>query len=181
MIFSPADAQGLHMPHADPLVIHMQIGTKRVRRVLVDTGSSVDILYWEAFEQLGIFPSTLKPYLGKLVGFSGHEVDVAGTIELLLTLGEGPTRRAEFVEFTVVRLPSVYNAIMGRASLSRFQAVVSIYHFKLKFPTEGGIGEADGRQGEGRACYVSSLKSTAGSRVCCIEGKGNSKMKTSSR
>ena len=67
----------MRMPHSDPLVIHAQIATKTVKRVFIDTGSSVDILAWEAFLQLGVSATALKPYSGTLVAFSGDEIPVA--------------------------------------------------------------------------------------------------------
>ena len=85
--------------------------------MLVDTRASVDILYWDAFVQLGLPPAILQPYPGKLVSFSGDEVDVAGVIALPMTIGEGEVTRTEDIEFTVVRLLSTYNMIMGRVSL----------------------------------------------------------------
>ena len=69
---------------------------------------------------------------------------MAGLIDLWMTLGTGSTRRTEMVEFTVVRLPSVWNAIIRRVSLMKFQAVVSIYYLKMKFPVDGGVGEVKG-------------------------------------
>ena len=157
--FGSRDAEGVRLPHADPLVVHLQISTKMVKRILVDTGASVDILSWDAFNQLAISPNMLKPYQGKLITFAGDEVDVAGLVELQVTMGEIPRRRAEFIEFTVVRCPTTYNAIMGRASLVKFQAVISLYHLKLKFPTSAGVGEVRGLQEEARSCYLVASKS----------------------
>ena len=47
--FSEDDAQRLHHPHDDALVVSLQIGDYNMHRVLVDNGSSVDILYYPAF------------------------------------------------------------------------------------------------------------------------------------
>ena len=51
----------------------------------------------------------LKPHPGKLITFSGEEVEVAGLITLKVTLGTNPIKRMEEVEFTVVRMPFSYN------------------------------------------------------------------------
>ncbi|KAK4397664.1 hypothetical protein Sango_1241900 [Sesamum angolense] len=56
------------------------------------------------------------------------------TISLSLSLGTEPTRRTRMVRFLVVDMPSAYNLILGRLALNTFQAVVSTYHMKLKFP-----------------------------------------------
>ncbi|XP_075657323.1 uncharacterized protein LOC142627360 [Castanea sativa] len=52
--FSEEDARRLHHPHDDALVITIQAGDYNIHRVLVDNGSSADILYYPAFQQMGI-------------------------------------------------------------------------------------------------------------------------------
>ena len=49
IIFSDQDLEMIKLPHADPLIIKLWIGDAMVSRVLVDGGSSSDILLWEAF------------------------------------------------------------------------------------------------------------------------------------
>ncbi|KAL0295006.1 UNVERIFIED_CONTAM: protein DETOXIFICATION 34 [Sesamum angustifolium] len=57
-------------------------------------------------------------------------------------LGTRPPRWTYFLEFLVVDTPSAYNAILGRPILNAFQAVISTYDMKIKFPTIGGFGIA---------------------------------------
>ncbi|MCI20267.1 hypothetical protein A2U01_0041429, partial [Trifolium medium] len=53
------------MPHDDdPLVIQVQILNCDVKMVLIDSGSSADILYWEAFKAMQLSDEQLKPYSG---------------------------------------------------------------------------------------------------------------------
>ena len=66
----------------DPLVIHVQLGSKVVSRVLVDSGSSSDILYWDAFQKLGFEQNNLRPTTCTLVGFGGERVKALGVITL---------------------------------------------------------------------------------------------------
>ena len=47
--FSEEDARLLHHPHDDALVVSIHVGDYNVHRVLVDNGSSADILYYTAF------------------------------------------------------------------------------------------------------------------------------------
>ncbi|KAL0288468.1 UNVERIFIED_CONTAM: Transposon Ty3-G Gag-Pol polyprotein [Sesamum radiatum] len=44
----------------------------------------------------------------------------------------------------VVDIPSAYNVILGRLTLNAFQAVISTYHMKIKFPAPGGVGKVQG-------------------------------------
>ena len=52
--FSEEDARRLHHPHDDALVVSIRIEDYNMHRVLVDNGSSTDILYYPAFQQMGI-------------------------------------------------------------------------------------------------------------------------------
>ncbi|XP_021603120.1 uncharacterized protein LOC110608215 [Manihot esculenta] len=47
--FSPEDAQGVQMPHDDALVIKVVIHNYRVKKVLVDNGSKVNLLPYRVF------------------------------------------------------------------------------------------------------------------------------------
>ena len=47
--FTDTDAERVHHPHDDAIVITLLIADYTTRRVLVDNGSSVDILYYPAF------------------------------------------------------------------------------------------------------------------------------------
>ena len=47
--FTGEDARRLHHPHDDAIVITLTIANYTTRRVLVDNGSSADILYYLAF------------------------------------------------------------------------------------------------------------------------------------
>ena len=47
--FSEEDARRLHHPHDDAVVISIQVEDYNTYHVLVDNGSSVDILYYPAF------------------------------------------------------------------------------------------------------------------------------------
>ena len=69
--FSEDDARRLHHPHDDALVVSLQIGDYNMHRVLVDNGSSVDILYYPAFQQIRIDKERLTPTNAPLVGFGG--------------------------------------------------------------------------------------------------------------
>ena len=52
--FSEEDARRLHHPYDDALVVSIRMGDYNTHRVLVDYGSSADILYYPAFQQMMI-------------------------------------------------------------------------------------------------------------------------------
>ena len=48
--FLEEDTQRLHHPHDDVLIVSIRVGNYNTYRVLVDNGSSADILYYLAFQ-----------------------------------------------------------------------------------------------------------------------------------
>jgi hypothetical protein len=54
LTFSEEDAQGVVMSHDDALVVTLMVANHGIHRILVDNGGSIDILYWPAFQQMGI-------------------------------------------------------------------------------------------------------------------------------
>ena len=51
--FSDFDMEGCKHPHEDPLVIKAIVANKTIHRVLVDNGSSADIIFASAFNKMG--------------------------------------------------------------------------------------------------------------------------------
>lgn len=47
--FSSADRYDVVKPHADPLVVTALMSSFKIQRMLVDIGSSEDVLFWDAF------------------------------------------------------------------------------------------------------------------------------------
>ena len=88
--FSDSDLEGFQHPHDDPLVVRAIVANKTVHRVLVDNGSSADIIFASAFDKMGIEREKLEPVNTHLRGFSGEKVLPLGSIQLVLTLGEPP-------------------------------------------------------------------------------------------
>ena len=52
--FSEEDARRLHHPHDDAIVVSIRVGDYNTHRVLIDNGSSANILYYSAFQQIRI-------------------------------------------------------------------------------------------------------------------------------
>ncbi|KAK3038717.1 hypothetical protein RJ639_028324 [Escallonia herrerae] len=157
--FSDEDSKDIKTPHDDPLVITIKAGKFDVKRVLIDNGSSAEIFFYDAFKKMNIPTDHLRKMDTPLYGFSNHPVAAEGIITLPVAIGT-PSAQANFMlDFVVVKVPSAYNAILGRPALNQLQAVVSTYHLKMKFPTEHGIGEVKGGQTTAHQHYVTLCRS----------------------
>ncbi|GMN46311.1 hypothetical protein TIFTF001_015481 [Ficus carica] len=134
--FTDDEADRLLHPHNDALIGEIRVAGNVIRRVLIDNGSSTDIMFMDAFLRLKIEGAALTPARTPLYGFSGECVQAAGTVSFPVTIGDGPERVTRMIEFIVVDLPSVYNVILGKPTLNAIKAVISTYHRAIKFPTE---------------------------------------------
>ncbi|GKV37979.1 hypothetical protein SLEP1_g45937 [Rubroshorea leprosula] len=149
--FSPADykrADGepdVMMPHADPFVATVHIGNHNINKVFIDTGSSLDILYWSCFQKMQLNLSSLQKYEGPIYGFDNQPILVEGVITLPIYVGSEPRFRMASVSFLVVKMESAFNAILGRATLACYQdtfkkveLAVAPRGFKSSRPTQHG-------------------------------------------
>ena len=166
--FSKEDTRRLHHPHDDALVVSVQVRDYNVHRMLVDNGSSTDILYYPAFQQMGINRARLTPTNAPLVSFGGTRVLPLGTITLSMTVGDYPQQITQDVTFLVVDCSSAYNGILGRPTLNSWKVATSTYHLMIKFPTEYGIGELQGDQVATRECYIAMLEMEDHQQTMCI-------------
>ncbi|XP_042437098.1 uncharacterized protein LOC122023071 [Zingiber officinale] len=156
--FGPQDLEGLELPHDDALIIKAVIANRRVARVFVDTGSSINVLFISAFEEMQIDASELQPVATSLYGFTGNEVKTMGQIKLAISLGSEPLIRTRRSTFIVVDSPSSYNVILGRLALHEFRVAVFIFHQKIKFPVGEQVSEVRGEQKVSRRCYIDMVK-----------------------
>ena len=153
--------EGCQHPHDDPLVIRAIVANKTVHRVLVDNGSTTDIIFALAFDKMGIRREKLEPVNAHLRGFSKERVLLLGSIQLVLTLGDPQCQATMVVRFLIVDAPSAYNILLGRPYLNAIRAVPSAYHMVIKFPIANGVGMIRGDQRVARECYSTSMKQKA--------------------
>ena len=84
-----------------------------MHRVFVNNGSLADILYYPAFQQMGIGRERLIPTNAPLVEFDGTRVLPLGTVTLSVVVGDYPQQITKDVTFLVIDCSSAYNAIHG--------------------------------------------------------------------
>ena len=100
--FSDSDLEGCQHPHNDPLVIRAVVANKTIHPVLVDNGSSADIIFALAFDKMGIGRERLEPVNTHLRGFFREKGLPLGSIQLVLTLGDPPCQATTIVRFLIV-------------------------------------------------------------------------------
>jgi hypothetical protein len=150
IIFTDRDLEGVQLPHSDALVVTMQIGDFEVKRILIDPGSSAEIMYDSLFKGLGLEHKDLDRKVDPLYGFSGESVMPVGRVTVKVHAGtvSSPT------DFWVLNSYSPYNAILGRPWLHKMKAVPSTLHQRLRFPTPEGIMEVRGDQVTAKQCLI---------------------------
>ncbi|GKV06071.1 hypothetical protein SLEP1_g18002 [Rubroshorea leprosula] len=152
--FTSAGLDIVVTPHNDPLVTSVMINNCEVQRVLVDTGSAPDIMYFHCFESLGLDPALLQKYDGPIYGFNNRPVSVEGVLTLHVAFGSGRTYVTPSVRLLVVKMVSSFNIVIGRPTLTEIRVVVSQSHLCMKFPTPMGIATLRGNQEVARHCYM---------------------------
>ena len=152
--FSNEDKIGTIQPHNNALMITLRIGGYDVKRVMVDQGSAVEIMYPDLYKGLSLRAEDLTPYSSPLVSFEGKVIIPKGQIRLLVQPGSETVE----VDFIVIEAYSPYTAIVARPWLHTLGAVSSTLHQKVKYPSKVQIEEILGDQAMARQCMIIAIR-----------------------
>jgi hypothetical protein len=111
-------------PHTDAFVATTNVAGYTLHNILVDTRSSVDILFIKAFESMGLDKRTLEPAGNSLFSFSGNKIDAIGKKAIPVSFEEGDKVRMETVMFDIVNMDYLYTNIFGRGVTNKFEVVI---------------------------------------------------------
>jgi hypothetical protein len=135
----------------DPIV-RSDTHTCRFSRVLIDGGSSINLLYRSSMENLGIPLAQLKPSQLTFHGIvPGRSCTAMGRVHLEVLFGEKGNSHHEPIWFEVVDISSPYHALLGRPALAKFMAVPHYAYLKMKLPGPKGVITVSG-------CFKKSLE-----------------------
>ncbi|XP_074346144.1 uncharacterized protein LOC141684906 [Apium graveolens] len=121
--FTEADARHVHHPHNNALVVTIFIGGLNVHKVLVDNGSSYNILSYATYQKMGLLDKEMSPAYNELFDFTGGLMCVIGRVKLPVTLGDEPLSATQVEEFMLVNEEISYNAILGESRACYVQAL----------------------------------------------------------
>jgi hypothetical protein len=134
--FSRAD-QWLNFDHPSkyPLLVDPVIQESRVKKVLVDGGSSINITFPRTLQALGVDIDDLTESNTPFFGIVPTEGEYPmGHIYMSVTFGTLENYRTEFLRFEVARFDCGYNTIIGRPGLAKFMAIPNYLYMILKMP-----------------------------------------------
>jgi hypothetical protein len=131
--------------------------TCRFSRVLINGGSSINLLYRSSMEKLGIPLAQLKPSRLTFHGIvHGHSCTPMGRVQLEVLFGKKGNSRCEPIWFEVVDISSPYHAQLGRPALAKFMAVPHYAYMKMKLPGPRGVIIVSGSFKKSLACTKES-------------------------
>ena len=109
IIFPPVDPTRILQPHHDTLILSLGMGDFDVRCILVDLGSSTDLLQASVISHMGRDLSSLENLRRILSGFNGAATTSLGDIVLPVQAGSVTLN----VQFSMVQDLSPFNVILG--------------------------------------------------------------------
>ena len=139
-----------------------------MKRVLVNQGSAVEIMYPDLYKELNLKLEDLTAYDSLLVSFKGKIVIPKGQIRLPIQTDSEIVE----VDFIVVDSYSPYTAIVARPWLHALGAISFTLHQKVKYPLEGQVKKILGSQSMARQCMVAAIlhkpgaESSASTKKC---------------
>ncbi|KAK1602599.1 hypothetical protein QYE76_016868 [Lolium multiflorum] len=122
----------------DP-IMHGPTARVRFSKVLIDNGSSINIMYRHTMRTLGITENMLQPTHTTFHGIvPALSFSPMGKVRVDVSFGGRDNCLVENVLFEVVDLDSPYHALLGRPALASFMASTHTAYLKMKMSAPSG-------------------------------------------
>lgn len=128
-------------PHNDVIVISVVITNFEEQTIIIDSKSTKNILFFDVFKIMKLPKKRLIPACCSLYGFNREAVIPIRVITLPIIVGIEPRNLNLMIDFLVMKVPLVYNAILGHPCMKMAQVAVSTFHRVIKFPIDAIIEE----------------------------------------
>jgi hypothetical protein len=126
-------------PGKYPLVVDPVIGNVRLTKVLMDGGSSLNIIYAKTLGLLRIDLSSVRAGAAPFHGIiPGKRVQPLGQLDLPVCFGTPSNFRRETLAFEVVGFRGTYHTVLGRPCYAKSMVVPNYTYLKLKMPGPTG-------------------------------------------
>ncbi len=125
----------------------------RMRKVLMDGGNGLNIMYADTLKGMGIPMSRLSESSMQFHGVVlGRKARSLGQIALDVVFGSDKNFRKEKLTFEVVDFQSAYHAILGHPAYARFMALPCYVYLKLRMPGPKGVITIIGNRQRAEEC-----------------------------
>ena len=124
IIFSNEDMEVGYPDHQRSFDLAASINQIPIKRALVDTGASVNLIPLSTLQVAGISERKIQGCPMEATGFGGRGEYTAGHIQLWLKVGP----IASLARFHVVKTKVSYHVLLGRPWLHKHRLVLSTYH-----------------------------------------------------
>jgi hypothetical protein len=182
--FSRAD-QWLNFDHPGkyPLLVDPMIRESRVKKILVDGGSSINITFPRTLQALGVALKDIieldTPFFG-IVPTEGEYP--LGHIYLSVTFGTPGNYRTEFLRFKVARFDCGYNTIIERPGLAKFMAIPHYPYMILKMPGHQGIITVRADFRRAAECFRGAIQTALTTRpLAALPVQANTRLEVNTR
>ena len=159
--FSDVDLTPKGRNHNDALHISVECRGTTLAHVLVDTGSSLNVLPKKALDRLDCEGLELKPSDIVVRAFDGSKRMVHGEVDIPIKVGTEVFKST----FYVMDIRPSYSCLLGRPWIHHAGAVTSSLHQMLKYPVKGKIITVHGEE-EYMISHLNSFRYKIGRASC---------------
>jgi hypothetical protein len=124
-----------------PLVLDPVVAGSQLTRVLIDGGSSLNLLFMSTLKKMGLnISKMLTPNKALFYGIvPGNVATRLRSVVLPVTFGTKDNYHTEYIKFEVADFDSSYHAIVGRPALAKFMAVPHYVYLLLMVLGKTGV------------------------------------------
>jgi hypothetical protein len=140
-----------------PLIVSPIVKNIKLNRVLVDGGSSLNILFLKTFDQMGLSRSAPRPNQAPFHNIGpGAAATLVSQITLSITFGTREIFHIENLQFEVADFEMAYNTFSGRPALTKFMAIPHHAYLVLQMQGLHGVISVKGDVKHAYNCVMES-------------------------